>query len=73
MSGRVIGPDGQPISDTWLISRALLRPSAGARRIWWGDVHGTARDGRFELHGLDPDAEVPVHFLEPKRKLGTTV
>ena len=24
-------------------------------------------------HGLDPDAEVPVYFLEPKRKLGATV
>ncbi len=27
----------------------------------------------FELHGLDPDADVPVHFLEPKHKLGATV
>ena len=31
------------------------------------------RDGRFEVHGLDPDAEVPVHFLDPKGKLGATV
>ena len=27
----------------------------------------------FEVHGLDPDAETPVHFLEPNRKLGATV
>ena len=27
----------------------------------------------FELHGLDPDSEIPVSFLEPKRKLGATV
>ena len=31
------------------------------------------RDGRFEVHGLDPDAEVPIYFLEPKGKLGATV
>ena len=36
-------------------------------------THGTARNGQFELHGLDPDSEVPVSFLEPKRKLGATV
>ena len=34
---------------------------------------GQVRDGRFEIHGLDPDAEVPVYFLEPKSKLGATV
>ena len=36
-------------------------------------THGIARNGRFELHGLDPDSEVPVSFFEPKRKLGATV
>ena len=41
--------------------------------MWSGDQHGTARNGQFELHGLDPDSEVPVSFLEPKRKLGATV
>ena len=30
-------------------------------------------DGRFEVHGLDPETEVPVYFLEPKRKLGGVV
>ncbi len=25
------------------------------------------------IHGLDPDTETPVYFLEPKRKLGTVV
>ena len=41
--------------------------------MWQGNYHGNARNGRFELHGLDPDADVPVYFLEPKRKLGATV
>ena len=31
------------------------------------------RNGRFAVHGLDPDTEVPVYFLEPKRKLGAGV
>ena len=33
---------------------------------------GHARDGRFTLHGLEPDVEVPAFFLEPERKLGAT-
>ena len=24
------------------------------------------------MHGLDPDVETPVHFLDPKRKLAAT-
>ncbi len=39
-------------------------------RSWRPDEHATVRDGRFELHGLDPNTEVPVYFLDPKRKLG---
>ncbi len=73
VSGRVIGPDGQSVQDAWIISRRVLRPSGGSGRFWFGDVHGTARQGRFEMHGLDPDTEVPVHFFEPKRRLGATV
>jgi len=30
------------------------------------------RNGRFVLHGLEPDTEVPAYFLEPRRKLGAT-
>ena len=32
-----------------------------------------ARRGHFEVHGLDLETEVPVHFLQPDRKLGATV
>ena len=28
--GQVVGPDGQPIQDAWMISRVFLRPSAGS-------------------------------------------
>ncbi len=73
IKGQVIGPDGQPVPDTWMISRVMLGPSGAVRQAWRGDVHGEARDGRFELHGLDPDTETPIYFLEPNRKLGATV
>ena len=73
VKGRVVGPDGQPVADAWMLSRIHLRPERPLLRRWSGDQHGTARNGRFELHGLDPDSEVPVSFLEPKRKLGATV
>ncbi len=74
VKGRVIGPDGQPIHDAWMISRILLAPTPSPWKRWSGDYHGdVTRNGRFEVHGLDPDVETPVHFLEPKRKLGATV
>jgi hypothetical protein len=72
VQGRVVGPDGQPVQDAWIFSRIILGPSASAARLW-NRNHGIARHGRFELHGVDPDAEVPVHFLEARRKLGATV
>ncbi len=30
-------------------------------------------DGQFELHGCDPEKTYPVHFLDPKNRLGATV
>ena len=66
--GEVIGSDSQPVSDTWMISRGMLGPAGS----WQGWQHGNTRNGRFDIHGLDPDSEVPVHFLEPNRKLGVT-
>jgi RNA polymerase sigma factor (sigma-70 family) len=73
VTGRVVGLDDQPVQDTWIIGRAALAPSPTAWRMWQGGHHGNALNGRFELHGLDPDTGVPVYFFEPKRKLGATV
>jgi RNA polymerase sigma factor (sigma-70 family) len=73
VAGRVVGPDDRPVPDTWVIGRAALGPSAGsAWRGWWGNYHGNAPSGRFELHGLDSDSEIPVYFFQPVRKLGAT-
>jgi hypothetical protein len=73
VKGRVVGPDGELVPDTWIFSRIHLGPRAGLFQTLSGERHGVARGGKFQLHGLDPDSEVPVTFLEPKRKLGATV
>jgi RNA polymerase sigma factor (sigma-70 family) len=70
--GQVVGPDGQPARDAWIVSRIIMNSRGFPSKIWVGDYHETAPDGHFEIHGLDPNADVPVHFLDPKRKLGAT-
>jgi hypothetical protein len=72
IKGQIVDPDGQPARDTWLVSRLIMRPTPAAWKFWLGDHERSTGDGRFELHGLAPDAEVPVHFLDPKHKLGAT-
>ena len=49
------------------------RHRLGAWLVWRARHHGSVTSGRFEMHGLDPDAEVPVYFLDPHHKLGATV
>jgi hypothetical protein len=70
VSGRVVGPDGQPVQYAWIVSRVCLPPSVSAWRFWRPQFHGSVKSGGFEIHGLDPDAAVPVYFLDPHHKLG---
>jgi hypothetical protein len=72
VTGRVVGPDGQPVREAWVFGRTLLDPRLGTVPNWTGRYHGIVRDGHFDLHGLDSDTEVPVYFLDPKAKLGGT-
>ncbi len=73
VKGQVTGPDGQSVPNAYLFSRVILDPSGGIWRRWTGRPSTRVRSGRFEIHGLEPDTEVPVYFLDPKRKLGTMV
>jgi protocatechuate 3,4-dioxygenase beta subunit len=73
VEGRVVGPDGQPVRNAWVFSRLNLDPTRGAARRWIGSYHGKLREGRFEIRGLASDADIPVFFLEPERKLGAVV
>lgn len=40
---------------------------------WRDQAYLFARDGRFELHGLDPEVSVPVIFFDADHEWGTTV
>ncbi len=62
-------PSGMPGSSA---GSSSIR-DVGRGQSWTGRHHGRVRNGRFEVHGLDPDTEVPVYFLDPKRKLGGVV
>ena len=74
IAGRVIGPDGKLVHSAWIIGRAALAPSVTSDfRSWEAAYHGVAMHGRFELHGIDSDVELPVHFFDPKRRLAATV
>ena len=70
VSGQVVGPDGQPVREAWMFSPVILDPAQWAWKRWNGIIHGKVRDGLFAVHGLAADGEVPVCFLDPKRKLG---
>jgi hypothetical protein len=76
VQGRVIGPDGQAVSDALIISRIVLRSMpTGGWKIWraLAQTIGHVRDGHFALHGLDPGTAVPVYFLDSEHELGATV
>ncbi len=70
VQGRAVGVDGQPVQDAWLLSRTIL--NGAFLRRWFAEARGSVHDGRFALHGLDPEATVPVYFLDPHGKRGTT-
>ena len=52
--GRVVGPDGQSVPGTLILSRLILQVNAtvdGRSFVLFGA--GRARDGRFAVHGLE--------------------
>ena len=75
VEGRAVDPEGRPIPNAWFFSRATVSsgPLSGWR-LWRlrARDHLQVRDGRFVMHGLELDTELPAYFLEPERKLGAT-
>ena len=69
VTGRVVGPDGQPVARPGCSAGSSSSRSPGRGGSLRGQFHGDVHDGRCELHGLAPDAEVPVFFLDPNHKL----
>ena len=68
VKGRVVGPDLQPVENAWIFSRFQTISRTFVNRVWSSDHHGTARNGQFELHGLDPDSENSVSFFRANTK-----
>jgi RNA polymerase sigma factor (sigma-70 family) len=74
IKGRMDGPDGKPLTGTWIISGLHFADSRFPHSQHWNpSYHGVTHNGQFELNGLAPDAEVSVSFLQPKLKLGATL
>jgi beta-lactamase regulating signal transducer with metallopeptidase domain/protocatechuate 3,4-dioxygenase beta subunit len=69
VKGTIVGPDNKPPGDVLIVSRHFI----GASENEYRGGHIRAKNGQFALHGLDPDASVPFHFLDPKNETGTTV
>jgi RNA polymerase sigma factor (sigma-70 family) len=65
--GRLLGPDGKPVSRALLLHRLHV-----TRDLSWHFTQDV-RDGVFEIHGLDPEKAVPVHFLDAEHQWGATV
>ena len=66
----MVGPEGQTVDDAVILTRSQIDPI----NLMWQDhdfVH--ARDGRFELHGFDPEKPTPVYFLDAEHEWGAAV
>jgi hypothetical protein len=67
--GRVEGPDGQTVTDAFILT--TLRIEA-YNPFWRGDYQIPVRDGRFELHGIDPEGSARIHVLDAEHGWGAT-
>jgi RNA polymerase sigma factor (sigma-70 family) len=65
--GRILGPDGKPVARVVLLHRLYVSTDLG----WHFATE--ARDGWFEIHGIDPEKPVPVYFLDAEHQTGARV
>jgi RNA polymerase sigma factor (sigma-70 family) len=72
IKGRVIGPEGQVVTRAAIVTRIYIEPF---NSFWRGDAgfQPHARDGRFELHGLDAEKPAPAYFLDADHEWGATL
>jgi hypothetical protein len=70
VKGRMVGPEGQTVDNAEIV--ALLHFNY-FHLNWRGDLTIHAREGAFELHGLDPEKAARVSFLDADHQWGTTV
>ena len=68
--GRVEGPDGQTVTEAFVLTTLRVEPTSPS----WRPDHGIlVRDGRFELHGLAPEATTRINVLDPGHEWGASV
>jgi RNA polymerase sigma factor (sigma-70 family) len=70
IKGRVIGLDGQTVDNAEIITTLHFNYF---HLSWRGDLTIHARDGCFELHGLDPEKATTVYFLDADHEWGAAV
>ena len=70
IKGRVEGPDGQTVTDGFILTTLRIEPFSP---FWRGDFQVPIRDGRFELHGLAPEGSTRVYVLDPEHQWGASV
>ena len=66
--GEILDEEGKPIDEALVISRLNISPLSPD---WRGHTNPTL-GGSFQIGGLAEGDEVPVYFLDPKRRLGAT-
>src|SRR6202022_81320 len=64
IKGRLVGPDGKPVAEAEMLCRVIARSNT---------FRAVVRNGRFELHGCDPQETYPVLFLDARHRLGAAV
>jgi hypothetical protein len=70
IKARVEGPDGQTVTDGFVLTTLRIEPF---NPFWRGDFNVPIRDGRFELHGLDRQGSARIHVLDPEHEWGASV
>jgi RNA polymerase sigma factor (sigma-70 family) len=70
IKGRVEGPDGQTVTDATIITTLVVEPNHPA---WLGRDRVQVREGRFELHGIDPQGSSRISILDPEHEWGATL
>ena len=70
IKGRLVGPEGQTVERAAIIG--LLHFNY-FHINWRGDLTRHARDGSFEVHGLDPEKPARISFLDDEHQWGATV
>jgi RNA polymerase sigma factor (sigma-70 family) len=69
LKGRVLGPDGQTVTEAFLLTTLRVEPTVPDRVSFRNPV----RDGRFELHGIAPEATTRVSVFDPGHEWGASV